>query len=185
MVAHRGSFCRGHSEVSRVPGCWENLTGLSRVWPEGLGNGPAQRGADSHIPSCEDAQRSPGCRSRLRAAGSCSGGWFQFPAMSVLQVGDVVMVKEDETFPCDLIFLSSSRADGTCHVTTASLDGESSHKVTRAHRPRPSGPPCTPLPPPAVLPGLQVSGFASPVSHCPPGPPPLPLGLTAAAPRDA
>ena len=40
------------------------------------------------------------------------------------------MVKENETFPCDLIFLSSSRADGTCHVTTASLDGESSHKVT-------------------------------------------------------
>ena len=39
------------------------------------------------------------------------------------------MVKEDETFPCDLIFLSSSRGDGTCHVTTASLDGESSHKV--------------------------------------------------------
>lgn len=50
---------------------------------------------------------------------------------SVLQVGDIVLVKEDETFPCDLIFLSSSRADGTCHVTTASLDGESSHKVTR------------------------------------------------------
>ncbi|KAM4860112.1 phospholipid-transporting ATPase IH isoform 4-T4 [Thomomys bottae] len=46
-----------------------------------------------------------------------------------LQVGDVVMVKEDETFPCDLVFLSSSRADGTCHVTTASLDGESSHKT--------------------------------------------------------
>ncbi|MBV96819.1 putative phospholipid-transporting ATPase IH, partial [Eschrichtius robustus] len=39
------------------------------------------------------------------------------------------MVKEDETFPCDLIFLSSSRVDGTCHVTTASLDGESSHKT--------------------------------------------------------
>ncbi|XP_019776560.1 phospholipid-transporting ATPase IH isoform X4 [Tursiops truncatus] len=46
-----------------------------------------------------------------------------------LRVGDIVMVKEDETFPCDLIFLSSSRADGTCHVTTASLDGESSHKT--------------------------------------------------------
>ncbi|OWK00627.1 hypothetical protein Celaphus_00016836 [Cervus elaphus hippelaphus] len=45
------------------------------------------------------------------------------------RVGDIVMVKEDETFPCDLIFLSSSRADGTCHVTTASLDGESSHKT--------------------------------------------------------
>lgn len=43
------------------------------------------------------------------------------------------MVKEDETFPCDLIFLSSNRADGTCHVTTASLDGESSHKVMCLH----------------------------------------------------
>ncbi|XP_041637884.1 phospholipid-transporting ATPase IH isoform X1 [Cheilinus undulatus] len=46
-----------------------------------------------------------------------------------LRVGDVVSVKEDETFPCDLILLSSSREDGTCFVTTASLDGESSHKT--------------------------------------------------------
>lgn len=42
----------------------------------------------------------------------------------------MVLVKEDETFPCDLILLSSSREDGTCFVTTASLDGESSHKVS-------------------------------------------------------
>uniref|UniRef100_A0A3B1II01 P-type ATPase N-terminal domain-containing protein n=1 Tax=Astyanax mexicanus TaxID=7994 RepID=A0A3B1II01_ASTMX len=49
-------------------------------------------------------------------------------------VGDVVLVKEDETFPCDLILLSTSRDDGTCFVTTASLDGESSHKVTDAQR---------------------------------------------------
>ena len=45
------------------------------------------------------------------------------------QVGDIVVVREDETFPCDLILLSSSRQDGTCYVTTTSLDGESSHKV--------------------------------------------------------
>ncbi|KAM4537847.1 phospholipid-transporting ATPase IH isoform 2-T2 [Fundulus diaphanus] len=49
-----------------------------------------------------------------------------------LRVGDVVQVKEDETFPCDLILLSSSRDDGTCYVTTASLDGESSHKTYHA-----------------------------------------------------
>lgn len=47
-------------------------------------------------------------------------------------MGDVVLVKEDETFPCDLILLSTSRDDGTCFVTTASLDGESSHKVIKA-----------------------------------------------------
>uniref|UniRef100_A0A8C7PEC8 Phospholipid-transporting ATPase n=1 Tax=Oncorhynchus mykiss TaxID=8022 RepID=A0A8C7PEC8_ONCMY len=46
-----------------------------------------------------------------------------------LRVGDVVLIKEDETFPCDLILLSTSREDGTCFVTTASLDGESSHKT--------------------------------------------------------
>ncbi|KAJ8397923.1 hypothetical protein AAFF_G00432700 [Aldrovandia affinis] len=46
-----------------------------------------------------------------------------------LRVGDIVQVKEDETFPCDLIVLSTSREDGTCFVTTASLDGESSHKT--------------------------------------------------------
>uniref|UniRef100_A0A3P9JDQ9 Phospholipid-transporting ATPase n=1 Tax=Oryzias latipes TaxID=8090 RepID=A0A3P9JDQ9_ORYLA len=46
-----------------------------------------------------------------------------------ITVGDVVFVKEDETFACDLILLSSSRDDGTCFVTTASLDGESSHKT--------------------------------------------------------
>uniref|UniRef100_A0A3B4V827 Phospholipid-transporting ATPase n=1 Tax=Seriola dumerili TaxID=41447 RepID=A0A3B4V827_SERDU len=46
-----------------------------------------------------------------------------------IKVGDVVEVEEDETFPCDLILLHSSRDDGTCFVTTASLDGESNHKV--------------------------------------------------------
>uniref|UniRef100_A0A665X0K6 Phospholipid-transporting ATPase n=1 Tax=Echeneis naucrates TaxID=173247 RepID=A0A665X0K6_ECHNA len=48
-----------------------------------------------------------------------------------IKVGDVVEVDEDETFPCDLILLQSSRDDGTCYVTTASLDGESNHKNMR------------------------------------------------------
>uniref|UniRef100_A0A3Q3W1N7 Phospholipid-transporting ATPase n=1 Tax=Mola mola TaxID=94237 RepID=A0A3Q3W1N7_MOLML len=46
-----------------------------------------------------------------------------------IKVGDVVEVEEDETFPCDLILLQSSREDKTCFVTTASLDGESNHKT--------------------------------------------------------
>lgn len=123
--------------------------------------------------------------------------------LSVPQVGDIVMVKEDETFPCDLIFLSSSRADGTCHVTTASLDGESSHKVTcLSFVPRrdPSGPPH----PPSCAPvgrsctghealcsgesqGLFSSRLLLPVSHFLPStlspPNDQPLRLTEAAPR--
>lgn len=47
----------------------------------------------------------------------------------VMQVGDIVRVAKDETFPADLVLLSSDRADGTCHITTASLDGETNLKV--------------------------------------------------------
>lgn len=54
---------------------------------------------------------------------------------SLLQVGDIVEVVEDETFPCDLILLHSSRDDDTCFVTTASLDGESNHKVSLLSHP--------------------------------------------------
>ncbi|XP_034037548.1 phospholipid-transporting ATPase 11C isoform X2 [Thalassophryne amazonica] len=46
-----------------------------------------------------------------------------------IKVGDIVEVDEEETFPCDLILLQSSRDDETCFVTTASLDGESNHKT--------------------------------------------------------
>uniref|UniRef100_A0A5F8GJ69 Phospholipid-transporting ATPase n=1 Tax=Monodelphis domestica TaxID=13616 RepID=A0A5F8GJ69_MONDO len=46
-----------------------------------------------------------------------------------IEVGDIVEVQADETFPCDLILLSSSNEDGTCYVTTASLDGESNCKT--------------------------------------------------------
>lgn len=46
-----------------------------------------------------------------------------------MQVGDIVRVAKDETFPADLALLSSDRADGTCHITTASLDGETNLKV--------------------------------------------------------
>uniref|UniRef100_A0A8D2Q2H4 Phospholipid-transporting ATPase n=1 Tax=Varanus komodoensis TaxID=61221 RepID=A0A8D2Q2H4_VARKO len=46
-----------------------------------------------------------------------------------IKVGDIVEVSADETFPCDLIFLASSSKDGSCYVTTASLDGESNVKT--------------------------------------------------------
>uniref|UniRef100_A0A8C5EY96 Phospholipid-transporting ATPase n=1 Tax=Gouania willdenowi TaxID=441366 RepID=A0A8C5EY96_GOUWI len=46
-----------------------------------------------------------------------------------IRVGDIVRVAKDETFPADLVLLSSDRADGTCHITTASLDGETNLKV--------------------------------------------------------
>ncbi|XP_069009135.1 phospholipid-transporting ATPase IF isoform X2 [Embiotoca jacksoni] len=46
-----------------------------------------------------------------------------------IRVGDIVRVAKDETFPVDLVLLSSDRPDGTCHITTASLDGETNLKT--------------------------------------------------------
>ncbi|XP_053539167.1 phospholipid-transporting ATPase IF isoform X2 [Ictalurus punctatus] len=46
-----------------------------------------------------------------------------------IRVGDIVRVAKDETFPADLVLLSSERAEGTCHITTTSLDGETNLKI--------------------------------------------------------
>ncbi|XP_066104923.1 phospholipid-transporting ATPase IG isoform X4 [Saccopteryx bilineata] len=51
-----------------------------------------------------------------------------------IKVGDVVEVQANETFPCDLVLLSSCTIDGICYVTTASLDGESNCKTHYAVR---------------------------------------------------
>lgn len=44
-------------------------------------------------------------------------------------MGDIVRIAKDEIFPADLVLLSSDRLDGSCHITTASLDGETNLKV--------------------------------------------------------
>ena len=45
-----------------------------------------------------------------------------------IKVGDLVLVKENEFFPADLVVLSSSFANGICFIETASLDGEKNLK---------------------------------------------------------
>lgn len=46
-----------------------------------------------------------------------------------IRVGDIVKIKQDESFPCDLVLLSSSNNEGKCYLTTANLDGETNYKV--------------------------------------------------------
>ncbi|XP_072852346.1 phospholipid-transporting ATPase IF isoform X14 [Pogona vitticeps] len=57
-----------------------------------------------------------------------SGGLVKTRSKNI-RVGDIVRVAKDETFPVDLVLLSSDRPDGSCYVTTASLDGETNLKT--------------------------------------------------------
>jgi phospholipid-transporting ATPase len=45
-----------------------------------------------------------------------------------LQMGDLVVVTQDNSFPADMILLDSSLNDGVCYIETASLDGEKTLK---------------------------------------------------------
>eukprot|EP01029_Cantina_marsupialis_P021360 TRINITY_DN50_c1_g1_i4.p1 TRINITY_DN50_c1_g1~~TRINITY_DN50_c1_g1_i4.p1 ORF type:complete len:1122 (-),score=321.77 TRINITY_DN50_c1_g1_i4:384-3749(-) len=51
---------------------------------------------------------------------------------SEIQVGDIVKMRENEEFPCDLILLSSSDPAGNCYIQTTNLDGETNLKVRLA-----------------------------------------------------
>ncbi|KAF5741024.1 phospholipid-transporting ATPase 3 isoform X1 [Tripterygium wilfordii] len=49
-----------------------------------------------------------------------------------LQVGDVVRIKQDGSFPADLVFLASTNPDGVSYIETANLDGETNLKIRKA-----------------------------------------------------
>lgn len=59
------------------------------------------------------------------------GGKEKQIATSKVYAGDIIKVKDGETFPADLVLLSSS-SKNMCYIETANLDGESNYKQRRA-----------------------------------------------------
>ena len=56
------------------------------------------------------------------------GGKFCEVTSKEVNVGDLVLVRKNEVFPCDLIQLSCSSENGICYIETSSLDGEKALK---------------------------------------------------------
>jgi phospholipid-transporting ATPase len=56
-----------------------------------------------------------------------NGKWVVTTSES-LEIGDLVLVKENEEFPADLILLDSNLNEGICYLEMASLDGETKLK---------------------------------------------------------
>jgi phospholipid-transporting ATPase len=46
-----------------------------------------------------------------------------------VRCGQILKVKEGQSFPADLMLLMSTRDDGKCHIQTAELDGETNLKI--------------------------------------------------------
>lgn len=57
---------------------------------------------------------------------------FQLKKWVNVVVGDVVKVNNEESFPADLLILSSSEPEGLCYIETANLDGETNLKIKQA-----------------------------------------------------
>jgi phospholipid-translocating ATPase len=49
-----------------------------------------------------------------------------------LEVGDVVLLRENDQVPADIVVLSTSDPDGVCYLETKNLDGETNLKPRRA-----------------------------------------------------
>lgn len=56
------------------------------------------------------------------------GSEFKQLPSSDLQVGDICLIEEGDTFPADLCFLTSSAEEANCFIKTSSLDGEKNLK---------------------------------------------------------
>ncbi|KAJ9563811.1 hypothetical protein OSB04_008971 [Centaurea solstitialis] len=57
--------------------------------------------------------------------------WESVP-WKMVEVGDIIRVKQDGFFPADLLFLATTNPDGICYTETANLDGETNLKIRKA-----------------------------------------------------
>lgn len=108
----------------------------SHSYPPIFGNNPTQ-------PSTSSSNLVRNTSSATLAASSSSGVLDQSKQISgsarwertlwkKLEVGDVVLLRDNDQVPADIVVLSTSDPDGVCYLETKNLDGETNLKPRRA-----------------------------------------------------
>ncbi|KAG2151660.1 uncharacterized protein EDB93DRAFT_1274319 [Suillus bovinus] len=105
------------------------------TYPPGLSENEL-RGWDQHSMSLSNYMQSSPSRSYLgvvdwsrRTNGTAR---WERTLWKKLEVGDIVLLREDEQVPADIVVLSTSDAGGLCYLETKNLDGETNLKVRKA-----------------------------------------------------
>jgi len=107
----------------------------SHSYPPIVSNDPTQPSTSSsnlvgNIPSATLAASSSGVLDRSKQIPG-SARWER-TLWKKLEVGDVVLLRDNEQVPADIVVLSTSDSDGVCYLETKNLDGETNLKPRRA-----------------------------------------------------
>lgn len=101
--------------------------------PEFGGRDRSDSLASSHYPSSNISRISAGVVDWNRAPASGNARWER-TLWKKLEVGDIVLLRDNDQVPADIVVLSTSEEDGVCFVETKNLDGETNLKPRRALR---------------------------------------------------
>ena len=107
----------------------------SHSYPPIVGNNPTQPSTSSsnlvrNTSSATLATSSSGVLDQSKQI-SGSARWER-TLWKKLEVGDVVLLRDNEQVPADIVVLSTSDPDGVCYLETKNLDGETNLKPRRA-----------------------------------------------------
>ncbi|KAJ1962718.1 phospholipid transporting ATPase [Dipsacomyces acuminosporus] len=126
----------GWVNANKPPGHFLRPRGVLRfLWSDSGAEGTVGGAIASHVPPAEAASTSDtgfgSDRPDAMDGESSSDRWLHTEWRHV-HVGDIVMLREDDPVPADLLILSTSEGDGTCFIETKNLDGETNLKSKQA-----------------------------------------------------
>ncbi|KAF5313608.1 hypothetical protein D9611_010219 [Ephemerocybe angulata] len=143
---------RGHDDISSV-----NMSSTSIDYPDGHrleaiqsvdshsyppsktsvseGSAPNAKPGDWGLSQYQQSVRST-TSSGVVNWGKHSGGGARWERTlwKKLEVGDIVLLRDNDQVPADIVVLSTSDADGMCYLETKNLDGETNLKPRKALR---------------------------------------------------